>query len=245
MKVEKKELFPAKQVPALLAIAWAGHKSEREPEAVGPDNFPVFPDDPLRAWHLLINGFLKETAEEHGWMVDASEQPSGKKLLTGDVAWRGQAILAAGARVAWAWKTPRWSGKLKSWIYDEHRLDAFRPLLAALFQTEFELTQEQTIELVRLVSGSCADEIALRVPPLGVVMAVEKAFAGKPLSVQVRKELMQLLRVLIRRAVPKERATESARVWRKLGANDAVAQMENPNAAFKRLADLLLDDLAF
>jgi hypothetical protein len=175
---------------------------------------------------------------------NASEQPSGKKLLAGDPRGRGQAILAAAARVVWAWKAPRWDDEWKGWIYSENRLDAFRPLLAALFQTEFELTAEQTIELVRLVSGPCANEIAQRVPPLGVVMAVEKAFAGKALSVQVHADLMQLLRSLITQTVPKERATESARVWRKLGANEAVAQMENPNAAFKRLADLLLDDIA-
>jgi hypothetical protein len=75
-------------------------------------------------------------------------------------------------------------------------------------------------------------------------MAVEKAFAGKPLSAQFNKDLMRLLRSLIAQTVPKEKATESSRVWRKLGANETVAQMESPNAAFKRLADLLLDDIA-
>jgi hypothetical protein len=244
MRIEKKELYPARQVPAFLAAAWAGHTSKRKPEAVGADDFPVFADDPLREWHLIINRFLEETGEEHGWMVAPSEQPSGKKLLAGDARWRGRAILAAASRVVWAWKAPRWNKEWKSWVYGEQLLNSFRPLLSALFQTEFEITEPETIELARMAGGPCANVIGQYLPALGAVMAVEKAFKGKTLSAQVRKDLMRLLRQLISHAVPKAQATESSRIWRKLGADEAIVKLEDPNAAFRRLADLMLDEAA-
>ncbi len=244
MRIERKELYPAHLVPAVLATAWAGHKSGRKPETAGPDNFPVFADDPLKPLHLLINRFLEEISQQHAWMIDPSKQPSGKKLLAGDARWRGQAILAAAARVVWFWKAPIWNKEWRTWVYEDNRLGGLHPLLAALFQAQFELTEQETIELARFLSGPRGSDIAEQVPPLGVVMAVEKVFAGKRLSSQFRKELMSLLRHLITQAVPKECAAESGRIWRKLNANETVVQMDDPNAAFKRLADLLLDGAA-
>jgi hypothetical protein len=242
VKIEKEQLYPTDLVPGVLKTAWEGHSSGREPEVLGSDRFPVFPDDPLKPFHLLLNKFLAENSEQQSWMVDPSEQPSGKKLLAGDARWRGQAILAAAAREVWAWKAPRWDKNWDAWVYEQKPLAGVESLLANLLQTDFELTEQETLQLAELLSGPCGYHLAQRVPPLGVVMAVERAFSGKPIAAPVRAALTKLLRTLIHLVVPRERETESGRVWKKLGANEALVKMDNPNAAFRRLANLVMDE---
>src|SRR6185436_12213764 len=128
------------------------------------------------------------------------------------------------------------------WVYDDKHISGLQPLLLALFQTEVELTEQETMELVRLMSGPRGSDIAEVIPRLGVVLAVEKAFGSRQPSLQSRKDLMTLLRRLIADTDPKEQSNEQKRTMRKLGANDMLLQMDDPNAAFNRLAELLLDD---
>ena len=61
---ENSQLYPENLVPALVAIPWAGHKSNREPESRGPDNFPIYAEDSLRPCHLLLDDYMT-AAREH------------------------------------------------------------------------------------------------------------------------------------------------------------------------------------
>ncbi len=242
MRIEKTELYPSSYVPSLMAIPWAEHKSGRQPESVGPDSFPIYTEDPLQVIHLLISAYLSESKDQSEWMIDPVKLPAGSKLLEGNSRARGQTILAAAARVAWHWKAPQWNEDWQAWVYEEKRINGLQPLLAALFQTEFELTVEQTIELAKLSGGPLGDKIAEHIPPLGIVLAVEKVLGGKPLPPEHQQALVKLLRLLVTRTVPPKRAAESARIWREIGAYEKVRQLDDPNAAFQRLAGLLVDE---
>jgi hypothetical protein len=242
MRVEKKQLYPAGHVPSLVAVAWTAHKADRLAECTGQDGFPVYADDPLRPSHLLLNEYLVEAKEINEWMIDPDKLPAGAKLLAGDPRIRGQAILAAAARIVWHWKTPHWNSELSSWVYNEQRHHGLQPLLAILFQTEFELTAEEVIELAKVLGGPLGSFIASQIPPLGIVMAAEKALPEKSLPPEFQQALVKFLRLLINETVPRERVSQSSRIWRHLGAYEKARKLDDPNLAFQRLAARVFDD---
>jgi len=241
-RYQKNELYPADLVPSLLTVPWTAYKSGRKCESTGPDSFPIYPEDPLKGFHQLISQYLTETADQKSWMIDPLAQPAGSKLLAGSPLSRGQAILAAAARVAWFCKTPRWNKDFKSWAYEDQRLNGLQPLLASLFLAETELTAGQTIELASFLGGPMSSIIAEHIPPLGVVLAVEKSLAAMPLPPEYQRSLVKLARWLITKTLPQKRAAEFARVWRRIGAYEKVRELDDPNQAFQRLAAMILDE---
>jgi hypothetical protein len=64
-----------------MAVAWAGHQSQRQPEAVGLDSFPVYAEDPLAPFHRLINDYLAEAlGKGWWWRIDVRELDFGGPL---------------------------------------------------------------------------------------------------------------------------------------------------------------------
>jgi hypothetical protein len=243
MRIEKEQRYPDDHVPSLISIAWQGFKSGRQPGVSGPDGFPVFADDPLKEFHLQINSYLTEAKEERkAWMIDPLKLPAAEPILKGSACARGRSILAGAARVVWHWKTPSWNQDRSFWIYDEGRDHGLQPLLATLFQAEFELTAEEGIELAKLLGGPMGGAIANTLPPLGVVMAVEKALDGKALPPEYKQVLVRFLRLLITRTMPPKQAAEKARIWRQIGAYERGLELDRPNQAFQRLAGMLVDE---
>lgn len=243
----KRQLYPEKLVPSLVAIPWAGHKSNREPESRGPDNFPVYADDPLRPYHLQIAKYVSAAEKRVGvsWYIDPMKLRPSAPLLAGPPRERGQAILAAAARVVWHCKTPRWNEEIRRWSYQHYRSYGLRDLMSVLFQADFELTIEETIELVKLFGGPMRLEMTDQIPPLGVVMAVEKVFAGKTLHPEHRQTLVHMLRTIILTTETPKEAAEWVRRRRYMGepSNKAPAMLD-PNQAFQRLAALIVDEAA-
>ncbi|HWI58155.1 MAG TPA: hypothetical protein VNZ22_13075, partial [Bacillota bacterium] len=244
IRVEKEELYPAKLVPAVVAVAWEGYQAGRKALVVGRDKFPVYEEDPQREIHLLLNSFLSAAANRNAYKLDPAKLPAGRKLLDGDARWRGRVVMAATARTVWFWKVaPQWDKDWKAWVYeDKGEREPLHPLLATLFGMELELTEEEVIDLARLLSGPQGEDIAEYLPPLGVVLAIERVFAGNPNLKRFQKELLALLQALLASASTKESAAENRRGWGSLGATEAVMQMDDPNAACLHLGKLLLND---
>jgi hypothetical protein len=239
MNPTKPQLYPETLVPALVAIPWAGHKSNREPESRGPDNFPIYADDPLRSFHLLLNDYISAARKRESWLTNPMTLPPGARLMAGTPRERSQTILSAAARVLWHCKTPRWNENGQEWVYEEARNNGLRQLMSALFQADFELTTGETIELAKILGGPMPHEMGNQIPSLGVVMAVEKAFAQKIFRLEHQEPLAKLLRSIITKTQCPKEAAEWARRLRLNGHYDP---MDDPNQAFQRLAELILDE---
>jgi hypothetical protein len=246
-RAEKEPLYPPDLVPAVLALPWREYEAKTKPKAVGRDGFPVFYSDPLCEIQLLLNQYLDEAAEDdrNYYKLKPHTLPSGKQLLKRDANWRGQVVMAAAARVVWFWKAGRkWSDGLRCWVYrDEEHRDPLIPLLAVLLNGEPQLTENEVFDLIELQTGPMSGDIRDHILPLGVVMAVERCFAGRTVPLERRGPLTKWLRILQSIQPSEKNSKWDAKIASHFPSGcPELVQLDNLGEAFRRLAGLIGDD---
>jgi hypothetical protein len=132
--------FPEGLEPAALRFVLDKRKAKAVPERMTFDNFPLYPDDPLRESHLLLDAYLRE-AGKGAYDVKPATLATGKALL--DLPADGRAALARAilARLLLYWMEcaklsddPAFKNlKFKMWrIEDDGSRSPIRPLCAAM-----------------------------------------------------------------------------------------------------------------
>ena len=195
------EPYPKDFVPQLLTDTWRRHQAGEKPGEVGPDGFPVYPENPLRAEHSLLSKFIDETREQIFTEIVPKNFASGREILALEDAARVRVVFASLQRLPWFWKTGvrqtrnGWFGK--GWEYDDPLFRwNLQPLMAAILRSPVPFTPDEFGSLMVTLLEPPHNELLDFVPAKTVVRQVQSLWKGViPETVLAALRSLQALRV--------------------------------------------------
>jgi len=195
------EPYPKDFVPQLLKDTWRRHQAGEKPCEIGPDGFPVYPENRLRAEHSLLSKFIDETRERIFTEIVPKNFPSGREILALEDAAKVRMVFASLQRLPWFWKTGvrqtrnGWFGK--GWEYDDPLFRwNLQPLMAAILRSPLPFTPEEFATLMVTLLEPPNEELLDFVPAKTIVRQVQALWKGvipEPVMVALRS-LQSLLK---------------------------------------------------
>jgi hypothetical protein len=151
------------------------------PEPVGPDGFPVHPDDPLREAHLKIGDFFRESHDPNRYStsLDASQYEAGRAILSAEDSVQISLVLAAAVRLKSLSNHRQW----RYWV-------ACRALLGDLVRRRLDYQER---DLVTLLETAATGGMDWGHWPLGgIIRNCQEYVLKHGLSPEVRAGLLHL-----------------------------------------------------
>lgn len=195
------EPYPEKHVPLLLAETWRRFQAGEKPAQLGPDDFPIFASNPLRAEHELLSEFIGQTQKIIYTEVKPETFPSGKQILGLDDSAKVRVVFAAMERLPWFWKTGvkksknGWFGK--GWEYDDPLWRwNLKPLLTSLLRQNLPFTVEQFNIILDTLHEPPDEELLGIIPPKTILRMAQARWQPGQLPERPLTGLKRLLKLL-------------------------------------------------